>query len=212
MRHDKLHRPSPQEHDSPDDIEIIEIVGLDEDGAPIAESDPEDVEVVFETGSPPEESDAEAALRERILRLQADFENFRKRSDRERFEHFRHATSALLGRILPVIDNLDRALAAVRPGSGDDALLAGLVLIQRQLVVELEAEGLRAMESVGELFDPIRHEAVATDSESPLPPHTVSEVFQRGYFLHDRVLRPALVRVRVDASGDVNGPDDLKES
>ena len=134
------------------------------------------------------------------MRLQADFENFKKRIDRERHDHFRYATFGLVARILPVLDNFERAMAAVQQGATTDALIEGVALIQRQLATELETEGLRPMDSVGETFDPVRHEAVATDSDSPVPPHTVTQVFQRGYFLHDRVLRPAMVRVRVDES------------
>ena len=91
-------------------------------------------------------------------------------------------------------------------------MIEGVALIQRQLLAGLEVEGLRGMESVGELFDPERHEAVATDPDSPVPPHTVTHVFQRGYFLHDRVLRPAMVRVRVSESEGGSDPDGRKES
>ncbi len=200
----------------------MEVVGVDEHGTPLANTDSEDVEVVFEDDcpveaiqppvgvfSPPVE---DADLRQRLLRLQADFENFKKRIDRERLDHFRYATFELVGRLLPVLDNLERAVAAARPGVAGDALLDGVVLIQRQLLVGLEVEGLRGMESVGELFDPERHEAVATDPDSPVPPHTVTHVFQRGYFLHDRVLRPAMVRVRVSESEGGSDPDGRKES
>ncbi len=209
-------RPGRQPHpepDSADDIEILEVVGMDEDGLPIVRDDSDDVEVVFED-APPAASPTSAedvTLHDRLMRLQADFENFKKRIDRERLDHFRYATSALVGRILPVLDNFERAMAAARAGPEDDALLEGVALIQRQLVQELEAEGLRAMESVGEPFDPERHEAVATDPDSPLPPHTVTQVFQRGYFFHDRVLRPAMVRVRVDTS-EHGGGEERKES
>ena len=89
-----------------------------------------------------------------------------------------------------------------------DPLIEGVALIHKQLVAELAVEGLRPMESVGEVFDPELHEAVATDPDSESPPHTVTHVFQRGYFLHDRVLRPAMVRVRVDETdgdADVSG-------
>jgi molecular chaperone GrpE len=209
---DRPGRRPPPDPDSADDIEILEVVGMDEDGLPLAADDLDDVEVVFEE-IPPAETPVgstagtaapaeDAKLHERLLRLQADFENLKKRIDRERLDHFRYATSSLVARILPVLDNFERAMAAARPGSADDALLDGFALIQRQLVQELEAEGLRAMESVGEPFDPERHEAVSTDPDSPMPPHTVTQVFQRGYFLHDRVLRPAMVRVRVDLSED----------
>jgi molecular chaperone GrpE len=220
--HPRRGRPLPPDSEAAEDIEILEVVGLDEDGIPIAASDPEDVEVVFDESATPAEpaareerrraSSEDAELRERLLRLQADFENFKKRIERERLDHFRYATIGLVARILPVLDNFERAMSAARPGTASDALVEGVALIHRQLVSELEVEGLRVMECVGEPFDPLRHEAVATDPDSPMPPHTVTQEFQKGYFLHDRVLRPAMVRVRVDAlEGDAR-TDDRKES
>ena len=219
---DRSTPPLPEDSGAADDVEILEVLGVDENGCPLVGADPDDVEVVFDetdsaqdsgppvgTYSPPVE---DADLRERLLRLQADFENFKKRIDRERFDHFRYATFELVGRILPVLDNFERAITAARPGVPGDALIEGVALIQRQLLAELEAEGLRGMESVGEPFDPERHEAVATDPDAPFPPHTVTHVFQRGYFLHDRVLRPAMVRVRVDESEGGTAAGDQKES
>ena len=221
MPHDETRRRLPPDKEGAEDIEILEVVGVDEDGVPIETVDPDDIELVFddqgEAGvapAPPPQapSGEENHLRERLLRLQADFENFKKRIERERIDHFRYATAGLVGRILPVLDNFERAMAAARPGAPTDALLEGLLLIQRQLLTELESEGLRGMDSVGEIFDPERHEAVATDPDSPMPAHAVTQVFQRGYFLHDRVLRPAMVRVRVDESERGNGSDDGKET
>ncbi|HZN54746.1 MAG TPA: nucleotide exchange factor GrpE [Candidatus Polarisedimenticolaceae bacterium] len=209
-------RPEP---DPADDIEILEVIGLDEDGKEPPSADPDDVEVVFEDAgdataldAPAAPSGEEAALRERLLRLQADFENFKKRMERERVDHVRYATADLVRRILPVLDNFERAMAAARHGGAGDALLEGVALIQRQLLSELELEGLRRMDGVGEPFDPVRHEAVATDPDSPMPPHTVTQVFQRGYFLRDRVLRPAMVRVRIETHDEGAAPDDGKES
>jgi len=220
--HDGATPRLPADPGSAEDIEILEVVGVDENGAPLAGADPDDVEVVFEeTGSAEEPASPRGTLSppvedtdlpERLLRLQADFENFKKRINRERFDHFRYATFDLVGRILPVLDNFERAMTAARPGASGDALIEGVALVQRQLLAELEAEGLRGMDSVGELFDPERHEAVATDPDSPYPPHTVTHVFQRGYFLHDRVLRPAMVRVRVEESEGDTATSDRKES
>jgi len=215
-------QPLPADAETSEDFEILEVVGVDENGVAIAGPDPDDVEVVFDEG----DSDLDptprgsrnyevlddAHLRDRMLRLQADFENFKKRMERERIDHFQYATFGLVERILPVLDNLERAILAARPGEPGDALVEGVLLIHRQLVIELEKEGLRVMRSVGEVFDPAQHEAVATDPDAPAPPHTVTEVLQKGYFLHDRVLRPAMVRVRVDGSfGEPDG-DDRKES
>lgn len=221
---DKAQGRIPPDREDREDVEILEVVGVDEDGVEIVTEDPEDVEVLFEDPgdhtpvdrtpiSRPRAVPAEdQQLRERLIRLQADFENFKKRIERDRVDHFRYATAGLVARILPVLDNFDRAMAAARPGTSAEALLEGIRLVQRQLITELELEGLRAMESVGETFDPERHEAVATDPGSPMPPHSVTEVFQRGYFLHDRVLRPAMVRVRVDESDGDGQTGNGKES
>ncbi|HJQ99711.1 MAG TPA: nucleotide exchange factor GrpE, partial [Candidatus Polarisedimenticolaceae bacterium] len=182
-----------------------EVVGVDEDGIPVETEDPDDVEVVFEdvpaapaarrSVPPPEDP----ALKERFVRLQADFENYKKRIDRERSDYFRHATSGLVGRLLPVLDNFERAIAAARGRA--DTFSEGVVLIQRQLLEELSREGLHPMDPVGSPFDPEMHEAVATDPTSDAPAHTVTAVLQRGWFFHDRVLRAALVRVSVDGGG-----------
>jgi len=195
--------PDPEQSD---DIEILEVVGVDEDGVPVEAEDPEDVEVVFDDTPPPprmlrsaDPPTEDPALKERFLRLQADFENYKKRIERERSDYFRHATSGLVARLLPVLDNFERAIAAARgrADAGGDALTEGVALIQRQLLDELAREGLHPMDPVGAPFDPELHEAVATDPASDAPSHTVTAVLQRGWFFHDRVLRAALVRVSV---------------
>lgn len=223
MAADDPMRKIPPEPDASDDIEILEVVGLDEDGAPVVleadidEAGADDVEVVFEEGAPEVAEPAPAApaedalLRERILRLQADFDNFKKRIDRERLDHLRHATGELVTRLLPVLDNFERAVASARPG-GSDAVLDGVLLIHKQFLDELKKEGLRPMDGVGQPFDPTLHEAVATDPDPAAAPNTVTHVFQRGYFFHDRVLRPALVRVSVDVSLDALADGGSKES
>src|SRR4030095_8266986 len=133
--------PMPPDPEQSDDIEILEVVGVDEDGIPVETEDPEDVEVVFEdlpvapAGRRPAPPTEDPALKERFLRLQADFENYKKRIERERSDYFRHATSGLVARLLPVLDNFERALAATR--GRPDALTEGVVLIQRQLLEEL---------------------------------------------------------------------------
>jgi len=221
MPKDSPGQPMTPESDPMDDIEILEVVGLDEGGTPLIEGeaeDVEDVEVVFDeaSDSPSQdtapEPDETREIRDRLLRLQADFENFKKRIERERLDHLRYATAELVGRLLPVLDNFERAIAAFRPEGPSEAVIEGVQLIHRQLLQELEKEGLRGMESVGQPFDPGLHEAVATEADASLPPHSVTQVFQRGYFLHDRLLRPAMVRVCVDASDGQAVTDDRKES
>jgi molecular chaperone GrpE len=214
MSHDDPLRKIPPEDEGGEEIEILEVVGLDEDGVPVEDTaSSDDVEVVFEDGEgPPEDvrivaSGEELALRERLIRLQADFENFKKRVDRERYDHLRYATGELVARLLSVLDNFERAMAAARVDRGVEPFLEGVGLIQRQLIEELKREGLRPMDALGSTFDPEIHEAVATDTDAAAPEHTVTHVFQRGYYFHDRVLRPALVRVRLGGSEEVGDAD-----
>lgn len=191
----------------PDDIEILEIVGMDDraDAAPgsdevliafdeeLAERPPLSPGAGAEASAQAEVADA----RERLLRIRADFENLKKRIEREREEYFRHATASLVGRLLPVLDNFERALAAGRRTGDGDSFVDGVCLIQRQLLDELRREGLRPVDCLGRIFDPALHEAVATEINSQLPVNTVVEEMQRGYYFDDRLLRPALVRVSV---------------
>jgi molecular chaperone GrpE len=197
---DCVERKTPPEPVGADDeIEILEVVGLDERVRP-ASRPTAPPEVVLDLGSEAREpSPVEPDLRERLLRLGADFDNYRRRVEREREAHERQATASLIGRLLPVLDNFERALAR-DPGQGQDRLFDGVSLIFRQLLDELRQEGLVAVDSVGEPFDPELHEAVATTVEPSLPPNIVVEELQRGYRLHARLLRPALVRVTVAPS------------
>jgi molecular chaperone GrpE len=128
--------------------------------------------------------------------------------ERERTDHYRHATGALVARLLPVLDNFERALVAARGGGDREALRAGIEMVYRQFLDELRREGLRDIESLGLAFDPEVHEAVATDADSPLPANTVVEEMQRGFYFHDRVLRPALVRVSVEGGTDPSHRED----
>jgi molecular chaperone GrpE len=133
-------------------------------------------------------------LKDRVLRTLADFENFRKRTEREKADYFRYATSSLLKDILPVLDNFDRAL---EHAEGGDEFHKGVLLIYKQLADALEKSGLKAIEQADVAFDPNIHEAVVREENDAVPSHTVVGVLQKGYFLHDRLLRPALVKVAV---------------
>ena len=193
-----------------DDIEIIEVVGLDED-SPAGSGDESgggevvlslDDELAGVDSHDPPSSPPNGSAADRLMRLQADFDNLKKRMERER-EHFESQASAeLVNRILPVLDNFERALS-VGPDSGDgEALRDGVVLIFRQLLDELRKEGLEAIESLGQPFDPQLHEAVENDSDPGREDYTVVEEVRRGYKLRERLLRPSLVKVSVDGSND----------
>ncbi len=195
-----------------DDIEILEVVGVDDD-APPPDADVEDA-VTAEAQAedrPPAPPGAEVS-RERLLRLQADFENFRKRVDRERGAFERHARAGLVERLLPILDNLERALALEHESEVYDPFRDGVSLIHRQLLDELRKAGLRPVDSVGRPFDPNVHEAVLTEPSADVAPHTVLEEIQRGYRFLDRLLRPARVKVSVEPERAIASGEDGEES
>jgi molecular chaperone GrpE len=141
-------------------------------------------------------------LRDRALRTLADFDNYRKRVEREREEQRRQTVADVLRDLLPVVDNLDRALAA-EAGLAD--LRTGVELIARQLRESLGRFGLREVEAVGRPFDPRLHDAVSRQESPAVAEPTVAAELQRGYLLGDRLLRPAMVVVTVPAGPGGDG-------
>lgn len=133
-------------------------------------------------------------FKDRYLRTLADFENFRKRSEREKQDYFKYAMAGVIKDLLPVLDNFDRALEHAEEG---DDFHKGVALIYKQLFDVMRRHGLRIVEEAGVRFDPNIHEAVVTEEDASVPYHTVVAVLQKGYFLHDRLLRPAMVKVAV---------------
>jgi molecular chaperone GrpE len=136
-----------------------------------------------------------AAAAERTLRLAADFDNYRKRSERERAETWTRAQADLAGRLLDTLDDLERVVQHADPSQG--SLLEGVQLVERKLRQALGAAGLEAVEADGAEFDPNIMEAVAmVSAESREEDDRVSDVFQRGYTFKGTLLRPARVRVK----------------
>jgi molecular chaperone GrpE len=133
--------------------------------------------------------------RDRYLRAAAEFDNARKRAGREREEYTRYANESLLRELLPVLDNFERALQAARGEPAAAAVTAGVELIQRELLRVLEKFGVTSFTSVGQPFDPERHEAIARVPAQGRPEGTVADETARGYLLNGRVLRPAMVTV-----------------
>ena len=136
-----------------------------------------------------------ATLRDAQLRKLAEFENFRKRTDREKADYFRFALADFVRDLLPVLDNFERALGHA-PAEGDDEYRLGIDLIYRQLSESLKKRGLREVPTDGP-FDPNVHEAVARQESVDVEPNTILETLQKGYYLNDRLLRPAFVKVAV---------------
>ena len=141
-----------------------------------------------------------AELKDRLQRRQADFENYRKRVERERSETYNRVVADIAGKLLPVMDNLKRALeteASVEASESDEFrhFLSGVDLISKQLNGVLEALGVKPIAAVGEPFDPHIHEAVVTEETDDYEPDTVMQEIVSGYRLGDKLIRPALVKV-----------------
>ena len=157
--------------------------------------------------------DAEASgLRERLMRTLADFDNYRKRTEREKQTLRRFANFDIFKDFLGVLDNFERAMES--SGSAED-LKQGLRMIVRQQEEILHRHGVRKIEAVGQPFDPTVHEAVAREESAEVNGPTVTKEMQRGYLLHDRLLRPAMVFVAMpggkpagEPAGDSEGEAD----
>src|SRR5262245_42159736 len=137
-----------------------------------------------------------ASLYDQLLRRQAEFENYRKRVERERGKLYQQGRDDVLLQFLPVVDNFERALSSLEESEGDaEALRHGVELIHKQFKDALSKLGLEPVEAVGQTFDPHVHEAVTTEATDRHKENTVIEEFQRGYKIGDRLLRPAKVKV-----------------
>ncbi|MGG4393264.1 nucleotide exchange factor GrpE [Paenibacillus thiaminolyticus] len=134
-------------------------------------------------------------LQQRLLRAQADFDNFRRRTVKEKEELAQYASSKLVTELLPVLDNFERALAAAQTGSEEQSFVKGVDMIFRQFTQVLEQEGVKAMNAVGEPFNPEFHQAIMQVESEEHEEGIVVEEVQKGYMLKDRVLRPAMVKV-----------------
>ena len=130
-----------------------------------------------------------------LLRERAELENFKRRMQREKGESLRFASEPLLRDILPVIDNLERAVAHAKESEGSQALVEGVELVLRSLLDTIGRHGVSRVRAKGESFDPNLHEAVAQVENTEAAPNTVLDEHQSGYQLHDRLLRPAMVSV-----------------
>lgn len=135
-----------------------------------------------------------AETKDKYLRLAADFDNFKKRSRQEHVETIQHASADLIARLLPALDDLHNALEH-RPEGADDTWTRGLELAVRKLEDTLGSHGLEPIEAAGRRFDPKLHEAIGHEETSEFPEDTVVAQLRPGYRVHDRVVRPALVRV-----------------
>ena len=134
---------------------------------------------------------------ERLLRVTADLENFKKRAAREKQEAIKYANESLLQKLIPVLDNFDMALLAVQSAAadGNQSLQAGITMIHQQLKSALVESGLEEVDAASKPFDPTWHEAVSEKETDEVPEGHVVQQLRKGYKLRDRLLRPATVIV-----------------
>lgn len=147
----------------------------------------------------------------RLLRTEADFDNFRRRARAEKEEILLHAAEKVITGLLPVLDNLERALDAVKSTRDIEALIQGLDMVHRGFKDILDREGLKVMEVLGRDFDPELHEAMAQvpTAASEIPDNTIVQEFQKGYLLRGKVIRPARVAVAKEGPTE-EGPTDCQ--
>jgi molecular chaperone GrpE len=189
--------PNPEK-----DTDLDDLIEQTASAAP-DEGTPEDTEgeggveaVPEEPGSPDEELEAlrreRDELKEALLRRRADFENYRKRVERDRHTAAQDALAAVFREVVATLDNLERALSAT---GEEEGLREGVELTHRELLGLLESHGITAVDPQGESFDPTHHEALLHEPVPGLTEGTVAEVFRKGYSYGERLLRPALVKV-----------------
>jgi molecular chaperone GrpE len=148
-----------------------------------------------------------ADTQDRLLRLQAEFENFRKRALRERQEAAQYGSQNLFKDLVSVVDNLERAIEHARESGGGDlaSFLQGVELVQRELLAVFEKNHVTEIDALGKPFDPSLHEAMGQVESGAVPPNTVIDVLQKGFQLRDRLVRPSRVLVAKAASPERSG-------
>ena len=150
---------------------------------------------------------------DRYLRQAAELENFKKRTVRERDEAIRFANECLIKDLLPVIDNLERAIVHAKGGDGGKPLVEGVEMVLKGFFDVLARHGVVQVSAVGQPFDPVKHEAMAQMESDKHVPNTVMVEHHKGYLLHDRLLRPALVSIAKapDTKEKKNGGDEVEK-
>ncbi|HWP53673.1 MAG TPA: nucleotide exchange factor GrpE [Pyrinomonadaceae bacterium] len=206
--------PVLEEDLTPEDLEA-ELVALDPDEFEVARAadsgegmgGPQLAELIASRAELKRLQSALAEATDTAARRHADFDNYRKRVERDRGETHNRIVADVARKLLPVLDNLSRALDAERTIEAEESkefrhFLHGVELINKQLNDVLESLGIQPIASVGQRFDPHVHEAVVTEPSDKFEPDTVSEEITRGYRIGDRLLRPAMVKVASRKSDD----------
>jgi molecular chaperone GrpE len=183
--------------------------------------EPEKEDVISESADEDIAEQLEASKKEneenydRFLRVSAEFENYKKRQSREMVEFRKYANQSLIRDILPVIDNLERAISSTEVGTEEgNGILEGIALTFKDLLKILEKYDVQPIDAVGAPFDPNFHQAVSQEASDDYPENTVLHELQKGYLLHDRLVRPSMVIVSTPKSkrDDGENTDDADAS
>ena len=192
--------------------EEIEIEGADEENTQAAEetkdtdvneakseddasADADEKKGLFKKKKKDKKDEQIEELNDRLKRQMAEFENFRKRSEKEKSQMFDMGAKTIVEKILPVIDNFERGLAAVPDDKKDDPFITGMDKVYKQMLTELDAAGVKPIECVGQEFDPDFHNAVMQVENDELESGTVAQELQKGYTYRDSVVRHSMVAV-----------------
>ena len=192
--------------------EEIEIEGADEENPQAAEetkdtdvneaksednasADADEKKGLFKKKKKDKKDEQIEELNDRLKRQMAEFENFRKRSEKEKSQMFDMGAKTIVEKILPVIDNFERGLAAVPDDKKDDPFITGMDKVYKQMLTELDAAGVKPIECVGQEFDPDFHNAVMQVENDELESGTVAQELQKGYMYKDSVVRHSMVSV-----------------
>jgi molecular chaperone GrpE len=174
----------------PDNVDTQEIDPLEQTDAVDGSEEPENLEAKLEA--------SEVATKEahdRFLRVSADFENFKKRSAREMADFRKYANESLIRELLPVVDNLERAIASAIDNGDSNSFLEGVDLTLKEILKVFDKFVVKPIEAVGKPFDPTFHQAVMQEETDDKPENTILGELQKGYTIHDRLLRPTMVVV-----------------
>lgn len=148
------------------------------------------------------------AEKDRFIRLSAEFDNYRKRKQREIDEFKKFANETVFKQFLPVVDNLERAMSSAENNQDLDSLIKGVKLTHKEILKVFQDFNVKPVQAENQLFDPNFHQAVTQKETNEVPENTVTDVLQTGYLLHDRLIRPAMVVVSKSTGNDTDKPEE----
>ncbi len=183
-----------ENHDHDEIAEPVEAELVEED-EPVSEQADHQALIEEKNAALKEQQQENESLKNRLLRVQADYDNFKRRTKDEKEQERKYRSQKLVEDLLPVMDNFERALETEEINDSEQSLKQGMDMVYKQLKEALEKEGVEVIEALNQPFDPNVHQAVMQVDSDELESNTVAEVLQKGYTLNGRVVRPAMVKV-----------------